>query len=424
MAPRPARPARLACACALVACAGGARGAPFFHGLGDFDGGSFYSRAYAISADGLVVVGEGVGDAGNAPFIWRATTGMVPITIDVPEAISYFRPAAVSADGSAVVGSAGIAVRWTPTSSASLGLLAGAPFPTSRAWAVSANGLIVVGDSASMDGFQAFRWVATGGGPMGVMTGLGDLDGGIFLSRVVGVSADGSIAVGSGQSANGLEAMYWTSATGLVPMGDLNGGSFSSTANAISADGSVIVGRGSAASGDVAFRWTAQGGMAPLGTLSSPMPLSRASAVSRDGSVIIGQSNEGTTLVPFVWDSAHGMRSLRGILVSELGLDLTGWTLDTATGVSGDGMTIVGYGINPSGDNEAWIARIDPPLACPGDIDGDGVVNSVDLSLLLGAWGTNSGAPDLNGDGVVNAGDLAALLGSWGVCAGPRASIR
>jgi len=39
-------------------------------------------------------------------------------------------------------------------------------------------------------------------------------------------------------------------------------------------------------------------------------------------------------------------------------LKLTGWTLSQATGISADGLTIVGFGNNPSSQNEAWIATI------------------------------------------------------------------
>ena len=51
---------------------------------------------------------------------------------------------------------------------------------------------------------------------------------------------------------------------------------------------------------------------------------------------------------------------------------------------------------------------------CPGDLNGDFVVNAADLAVLLGAWGTS--AADLNGDGVVSAPDLGILLGAWGAC--------
>jgi len=52
------------------------------------------------------------------------------------------------------------------------------------------------------------------------------------------------------------------------------------------------------------------------------------------------------------------------------------------------------------------------------DFDGDGVVGSSDLAILLGAWGTRGGVHDLDDSGVVGSGDLATLLGSWGKAGG------
>lgn len=51
-----------------------------------------------------------------------------------------------------------------------------------------------------------------------------------------------------------------------------------------------------------------------------------------------------------------------------------------------------------------------------GDIDEDGVVGAVDLSLLLTAWGEtqpDAGLADVDQNGVVNAGDLSFLLLGW-----------
>jgi hypothetical protein len=54
---------------------------------------------------------------------------------------------------------------------------------------------------------------------------------------------------------------------------------------------------------------------------------------------------------------------------------------------------------------------------CPGDLSGDGDVNSDDLFQLLGAWGACAACPqDLTGDGDVNSDDLFQLLGAWGAC--------
>lgn len=56
---------------------------------------------------------------------------------------------------------------------------------------------------------------------------------------------------------------------------------------------------------------------------------------------------------------------------------------------------------------------VDP---CPEDLTGDGLINSDDLFVLLGDWGTAGSGSDLNGDGTVNSDDLFQLLGAWGPC--------
>ncbi len=55
------------------------------------------------------------------------------------------------------------------------------------------------------------------------------------------------------------------------------------------------------------------------------------------------------------------MRSLHDMLTDDFGLDLTGWTLSEAWNISDDGLTIVGYGNNPDGYTEAWIATVPEP---------------------------------------------------------------
>ena len=51
---------------------------------------------------------------------------------------------------------------------------------------------------------------------------------------------------------------------------------------------------------------------------------------------------------------------------------------------------------------------------CSGNLSGDDAVDSVDLAILLSAWG--SATSDLNGDEIVDSGDLAVLLAGWGEC--------
>ncbi len=58
------------------------------------------------------------------------------------------------------------------------------------------------------------------------------------------------------------------------------------------------------------------------------------------------------------------------------------------------------------------------PGLCPGDANGDNLVNGADLSVLLSQFGLLVFPPglgaDYNGDGVVNGADLSILLAQWG----------
>ena len=70
--------------------------------------------------------------------------------------------------------------------------------------------------------------------------GIGDLPGSTFESRARAVSADGLVVVGGGRSASGREAFRWTASGGMVGLGDLpGGGAFWSGAAATSASRAV-----------------------------------------------------------------------------------------------------------------------------------------------------------------------------------------
>lgn len=144
----------------------------------------------------------------------------------------------------------------------------------------------------------------------------------------------------------------------MVGLGELAGGSFYSEALSISGDGSVIVGQSISANGFEAFRWTESEGMVGLGDLAGGSYFSQAFSASADGSVIVGQANgfddNGDA---FIWDADNGMRELSDVLVSDYGLDLTGWSLQQARGISDDGMLIAGYG-DHNGNFEAFLVNL------------------------------------------------------------------
>lgn len=145
----------------------------------------------------------------------------------------------------------------------------------------------------------------------------------------------------------------------MVGLGSSPGGALASyAAYATSADGSVIVGQGfhsAATSESEAFSWTQATGLVGLGDFDGGTSYSYAWDPSGDGSIIVGTGRSALGDEAFIWDSAHGMRNLRDVLISDYGVtDLSDWTLTTARGISADGQTIVGDGINPSGQVEAW----------------------------------------------------------------------
>ena len=275
-------------------------------GIGYLPGGSD-AVAFAVNGDGSIIVGESSGPSGYEAFMWTSSGGMVGLG-DLPGGTFFSRAWGISADGSVIVGSsdaaAGGAFMWTSGGGmVNLGNTMGGTW--SSATAVNSDGTVIVGQADNGVFYEAFRWTSSGG-----MVGLGDLAGGIDQSEAISVNNDGSVIVGWSESASGPEAFRWTSGGGMVGLGDLPGGAFGSYAIDTNADGTVVVGRGEDASGNQAFRWT----------------------------------------------QATGMESLADVLTG-LGVDLTGWTLNEANGVDDSGDVIAGTG-SYLGDGAAFIVNL------------------------------------------------------------------
>jgi probable HAF family extracellular repeat protein len=321
-----------------------------FIGLGDLPGGIADSAANGVSADGTAVVGYGNSAAGMEAFYWTRVRGM--------EGLSFPKACAISADGSMVVGYRHIAnqtepVRWTHDGgTVCLGRLPDHKYGS--AIGVSADGSVIVGTYSEDNNDITFRWIPGRG-----IAGLPGLPAAVIRCEARAVSADGAVVVGESRFESDYdEAFRFHADTGLIRLGVVPGDS-SSVADGVSADGSVIVGS-SLGADTQAFRWTQQTGMIGLGTLPDGRRNSRALGVSADGSIIVGQSYGEGGFEAFIWDAAHGMRSLRQVLVSQfdLGANLAGWKLQSANAVSADGSFVVGCGMNPRGNREAWSAYL------------------------------------------------------------------
>jgi predicted acylesterase/phospholipase RssA/uncharacterized membrane protein len=335
-----------------------ARATATFTRLGPLPG-TQATEASGISADGSTVVGV----YGSQAVRWTASGAMVSLGTLPGDTHSF--AVGVSADGSTITGNSNDsstshdeAFVWTAAGGmVGIGPGAGAG---GIGVGVSADGSVIVGRTNSSDSSTAFRWTASGG-----MVGLGGLPG-TYYAEATGVSADGSTVVGWTRDLNGYlyEAFRWTASEGMVglPGGSNSAGVSSSLAYGISADGSTIVGSALDSAGvDEAARWTASSGWVGLGNLPGTTSAT-AYAVSADGSVIVGNSYDSasSSTKPFIWDATHGMRDLAQVLSAQ-GADLSGWDLQNATGISADGRSIVGNGLDSFGVQQGWIAVLPEP---------------------------------------------------------------
>lgn len=364
-----------------------------FVSLGVVDG----LKVNDISADGSYLVGHYL-DVNDDKIAMRwDITGSDPLEDlgELPTGKIESTANAASGDGSVVVGDSKIEDPNDPTKDVKeaflweAGVMTGLGFledPTvkfeSVATAVSDDGLVVAGRSKVADPNdatkgvkEAFIWEA------GVMQGLGFLadDGNDYESEAFDISGDGTVIVGKAKNTDPndatksvKEAFLWESdvMTGLGFLQD-DTKKVESEAKAASYDGSTVVGNSKVddpndptKSVKQAFIWQ-DGVMTGLGFLADAAgPFeSKATGVSADGSVIVGESKVDGGKEAFVWTAeSNEMRSLREVIEEDLGIDLTGWTLNKPPVLSADGETMIALATNPDGDIEAFVTYVPEPV--------------------------------------------------------------
>lgn len=244
------------------------------------------------------------------------------------------------------------ALRWTQaTGPMDLGTLGGGQsFGTDT----NQNCSVVVGYSEISSGaVHAFRWVSPG--PIEDLNVLAGANG---PSRALGVNSNGSVIVGEAEFPAGAftrkGAFRWAGGafTDLIP------GLNPSIATAVSADGTIVVGQVGTSTASQAFRWK-QGEptvlISPLGTPPTADTTAAAIGVSDNGKIVVGISNPsflsyqdvvtgwnpGTA---FRWAESGpnaGVKDLNQLLTAS-GVNMTGITLVSVTGISPDGQWIQG----------------------------------------------------------------------------------
>lgn len=332
-----------------------------FSGLGFLGDQDAVSLGNGISADGSTIVGR----SGDHSVRWTVS--------GINDLQTFFRPGplgnpgsdstaqAASADGSVIVGNAWngsvvspdtVAYSWSGGNTRGLGATGGR-FEGYGALAVSGDGQNAVGNRGVGVSF------ASGFGPG--LPSTFQSAGFLSIGTARGISADGATVVGASRlvdSFNTTHAWVWNASDGMRDLGTL-AGDVQSRANAISLDASTIVGTSESSAGIHAVRWT-QGVLTellPIDGVTGAEPL----ALSGNGEVIVGRATTSAGERAVMWEQGVPIDLER--YLAHAGVDLTGWSLSAATGVSANGHQVVGFGVSPDGRIEAWTATVAPTPA-------------------------------------------------------------
>jgi len=342
-----------------------ASAAPTFHGLGQVAV-LGTPLAQQISADGTTIVGRMLAPVGSplneGAFRYRIGIGMETFSSAFDEPTTY--APSVSANGNAIAGytSGGAnnrAFLWQLGTSPNE-ILPAAGDSGAIATAINGIGDVVAGASFEAGrGFRTFRWTSAGGNPEDLGAPVGASG-----SYPFGMSGDGNVIFGQAHyPALSGQAFRWTQAGGMEVLpnpGAVTGG----FGAASSADGSVIVGHGYSPTGEVAVVWHADGTSEALDRPAGAITAG-ADAVDAAGGKIVGSATRltlgGIESFAMLWISAQGTHDIGEYLTAQ-GVDLTGWKLEAARGISADGLTIVGTGRH-NGVPESWVVVIPSPGA-------------------------------------------------------------
>jgi uncharacterized membrane protein len=338
-----------------------------FTGLGILPGGDA-SVANATNVDGTVVVGSSTNAYGFESFVWTPTRGLVGI--GTTDNFRFGAATGVNRAGTVVAGFSG----------AVLG------YPEPYSWS---NGRF----TAPRQGLEG---MASGVSERGLLFGTAELEPGfrvaacflpngrsLFTRRSEGQSAVTGVTYrivnheivnepglsGWTEGPNGVEAASITGsgsndALFATRMGDLPGGQHASAALGIAPSAQPLIGYGTSQEGPTAALFYQRSpfdfAIVPLGDLAGGDHWSMARGGSASAAIVVGSSRTAAGEEAFVWSGGSGMVNLRTLLLENGVEAVRNWRLTRANGISHDGTTVVGYGINPRGQIEAFRAKIAP----------------------------------------------------------------
>ena len=215
-----------------------------------------------------------------------------------------------------------------------------------------ANG---INDSGQVVGFSSTAGDATVGAFLysgGVMTNLGSLGG--SASEANGINASGQVVGYSSEAGSATELAFLYSGGVMTNLGTLGGDN--SLPTGIN-DAGQIVGSSATADDPAGDAFLYSGGvMTDLGTLGGDN--SGAYAINASGEVVGTSATTGDAAFDaFLYTTSSGMIDLNSLLPAG-----SGWSLQVATAINDSGL-VVGFGINPEGQQDAFLMDTTPEPA-------------------------------------------------------------
>ena len=254
-----------------------------------------------------------------------------------------------------------IAFRWTSAEGMTR-LPVNRPDTYSRANGISRDGSVIYGWNDQEDGFRSgVIWVN------GAPVDLTDADGNP-VGEALAASADGRVVVGAAYgTVNGNEAWRWTAATGVQPIGVLSGAPTTNRTKVRKAPPAPVV---------RSERADARRG---AGTDGFFFAQAYAFAVSDNGNVIVGASGTFPNRSATIWTPATGMQYLTDYAAAQGVAIPANWYLATALAVSADGLSVGGWGIDPSSNLNSFVVDFHPATPFNALIEARGTVGFNDL---------------------------------------------
>ncbi len=325
-------------------------------------GGNPYSDMLALSSSGKIAVGFIATPANNNQAgAWTVSHGLIALPIPFSQTEGMSNAQGVSSDGRYIVGyvmpensSLMQGVLWTDASKLTYltPLAAGTDY---YANGVSADGSIIVGTASDKNNNEhAVYWDR-------VANTIHDL--GSFshsssqYSNAIAANRDGSVIVGSSTNFAGVtQGFRWTTQAGMVELQSLGG---TSQATGVSDTGRIIGYSTNAKNEGRAVYWD-KNKIRDLGTLRADNSgSSSAQAISATGKVIVGAADDDIQRTGFIWKEDAGMYSVNEWL-KYAHVQANSMSVKSVNAISADSQTIAGQLTNGHGYVAHLIELKDP----------------------------------------------------------------